>query len=275
MTHCKYLIFLLFLGMLLLTGCKSSSMLTSKESPLSSAAYVQSLATKNVPSQVISAKTDVELTLDGKQVSVNGSLKMKRDALIQLSFTFLGFEVGRVEFTPTEVLLVDRANKRYVRGNYNDVSVLKEANLNFTTLQALFWNELFIPGTTDVAAHYGDFKVKREGGETVFTLSETPVVNYEFRTETALHQLTRTSVQPKNSKDYVYCSYDNFTTLDNVSFPQLISFGISGRDNLGMTLALSRIDTQAAAPTPTTLSSRYNAVATKDILNLISKLLGN
>lgn len=250
-------------------------MLTSKESPLSSAAYVQSLATKNVPSQVISAKTDVELTLDGKQVSVNGSLKMKRDALIQLSFTFLGFEVGRVEFTPTEVLLVDRANKRYVRGNYNDVSVLKEANLNFTTLQALFWNELFIPGTTDVAAHYGDFKVKREGGETVFTLSETPVVNYEFRTETALHQLTRTSVQPKNSKDYVYCSYDNFTTLDNVSFPQLISFGISGRDNLGMTLALSRIDTQAAAPTPTTLSSRYNAVATKDILNLISKLLGN
>ena len=275
MTHCKPLIPLFLLITILLTGCKSSSSLSSKESPLSSAAYVQALSKKEIPSQVITAKTNVDLALGGKQVTVNGSLKMKRDALIQLSFTFLGFEVGRVEFTPTEVLLIDRANKRYVRGNYDDVSVLKEASLNFTTLQALFWNELFIPGTTDVAAHYKDFNVKREDGETVFSLNETPVVNYEFRTETALRQLTRTSIQPKGSKDCVYCAYDNFATLDNASFPQLMSFGISGRDNLGMTLALSRIDTQAAAPTPTTLSSRYTPVAAKDILSLISKLLGN
>ena len=264
----------ILLSALLFTGCKTSSVV-SKESPLSYAAYVQSLATKNVPSQVVSAKTEVHLTLGDKQVTVNGSLKMKRDALIQLSFTFLGFEVGRMEFTPTEVLLIDRANKRYVRGAYDDVRQLKEANLNFSTLQALFWNELFVPGTTDVAAHYADFKVQREGGETVFTLSETPVVNYEFRTETVLSRLTRTTIQPKNSNGGVYCAYDNFATIDNTAFPQLISFGISGHDKLGMTLSLSRIDFQAAAPAPTTLSSRYTPIASKDIFALISKLLGN
>ena len=117
----KPLLPLLLFPLLLLTGCKSSSVLSSKESPLSSAAYVKGLSTKTVPSQVITAKTDVELTLGDKQVSVNGNLKMKRNELIQLSFTFLGFEVGRIEFTPTEVLLVDRANKRYVRGNYAEV----------------------------------------------------------------------------------------------------------------------------------------------------------
>ena len=137
---------------LLTTGCKSSSAV-SKESPLSSAAYVKTLATKNVPSQTFSAKTDVELSLKGKKVNVNGSLKMKRDALVQLSFTFLGFEVGRMEFTPTEVLLVDRANKRYVRASYDEVEVLKQAGLDFSTLQALFWNEIFVPGQKDVAAH--------------------------------------------------------------------------------------------------------------------------
>lgn len=264
----------ILLSALLFTGCKTSSVV-SKESPLSSAAYVQYLATKNVPSQVVSAKTEVDLTLGDKQVTVNGSLKMKRDALIQLSFTFLGFEVGRMEFTPTEVLLIDRANKRYVRGAYDDVRQLKEANLNFSTLQALFWNELFVPGTTDVAAHYADFKVQCEGGETVFTLSETPVVNYEFRTETVLTRLTRTTIQLKNSNGGVYCAYDNFATIDNTAFPQLISFGISGHDKLGMTLSLSRIDFQAAAPAPTTLSSRYTPIASKDIFALISKLLGN
>lgn len=271
----KPLLPLLLFPLLLLTGCKSSSVVSSKESPLSSAAYVKGLSTKIVPSQVITAKTDVELTLGDKQVSVNGNLKMKRNELIQLSFTFLGFEVGRIEFTPTEVLLVDRANKRYVRGNYAEVDALKEANLNFTTLQALFWNELFIPGTTDVAAHYADFNVKREGGETIFTLTETPLVNYEFRTETNLNQLTRTTILPKKSDGGAFCAYNNFTTIDNTQFPQLISFGLTGRNNLGMTLSLSRIDFNATAPTPTTLSSRYTPIASKDLVSLISKLLGN
>jgi hypothetical protein len=133
-----YSFYSLFLfAIFLMTGCKSSSVV-SKESKLSSVAYVNSLAAKNVPSQVISAKTDVEISLGGKKVNVNGSLKMKRDALVQLSFTFLGFEVGRMEFTPSEVLLVDRANKRYVRASYADVDLLKEAidcfevNSNYT-----------------------------------------------------------------------------------------------------------------------------------------------
>jgi hypothetical protein len=270
-----YSFYSLFLFVILLmTGCKSSSVV-SKESKLSSVAYVNSLAAKNVPSQVISAKTDVEISLGGKKVNVNGSLKMKRDALVQLSFTFLGFEVGRMEFTPSEVLLVDRANKRYVRASYADVDLLKEANLDFNTLQALFWNELFYPGQKDAAACYSEFDIKLEGGETVFALNNTPLVNYEFRTETAQCQLTRTSIIPKKGSGSAFCAYDNFTKIDNVNFPQLISFGVSGKGNLGMTLALSRIDMQATAPQPTTLSSRYSSMATKDVLSLISKLLGN
>ena len=259
---------------LLTTGCKSSSAV-SKESPLSSAAYVKTLATKNVPSQTFSAKTDVELSLKGKKVNVNGSLKMKRDALVQLSFTFLGFEVGRMEFTPTEVLLVDRANKRYVRASYDEVEVLKQAGLDFSTLQALFWNEIFVPGQKDAAAHYADFDVKVENGETIFTLTETPLVNYEFRTETALATLTRTSIMPKKGSGSAYCAYDNFTKVDNVNVPQLVSFGLGGNSNLEMTISLSRIDLQGAAPQPTTLSSRYSSMATKDVISLISKLLGN
>jgi hypothetical protein len=274
MKHTLSFISLVLFAALLMTGCKSSSVVT-KESPLTSAAYVQAVAVKNVPSQVITAKTEVELSLKGKKVNVNGSLKMKRNALVQLSFTFLGFEVGRMEFTPQNVLLVDRANKRYVRASYDEVEVLKKANLDFYTIQALFWNEMFIPGEKNVVAHYGDFDVRLEDGETIFTLNETPVVNYEFRTETAQCILTRSSVLPKKSTGSAFCAYDNFTKVGNTNFPQLMSFGIGGSANLNMTIALSRIDMDDDAPQPTTLSSRYSPMATKDVLSLISKLLGN
>ena len=71
MKHTLSFISLVLFAALLMTGCKSSSVVT-KESPLTSAGYVQAVAVKNVPSQVITAKTEVELSLKGKKVNVNG-----------------------------------------------------------------------------------------------------------------------------------------------------------------------------------------------------------
>lgn len=274
MKYTLYSLCVCFAAVLLMIGCKSTSVV-SKKSAFNSAAYMQTLATKNVPSQTFSAKTEVELALKDKKVNVNGSIKMKRNELVQLSFTFLGFEVGRMEFTPTEVLLVDRANKRYARASYHDIDMLKQVGLDFNTLQAIFWNELFVPGQQDVAAHYNDFDVKVENGETIFTLDKTPIVNYEFRTETAQTLLTRTSIIPKKGNNGAFCAYDNFIKVNDANFPQLISFGLGGSSDFAMTMSLSRIDLEGGTPQPTTLSSRYTAIATNDVFSLISKLLGN
>lgn len=71
---------------------------------------------------------------------------MKRDQMIRISLRMLGFEVGVMEFTPADVLVIDRFNKQYVRAAYNEVGFLRQAGLDFYSLQALFWNELFLPG---------------------------------------------------------------------------------------------------------------------------------
>ena len=66
----------------------------------------------------------MDINLGQKDLSVNGTLRMKRNDVVQLSLTFLGMEVGRMEFTPSDVLIIDRFNKQYVRASYDEVSFL-------------------------------------------------------------------------------------------------------------------------------------------------------
>lgn len=103
----------------------------------------QSLYQKNLVS-------DLSFTLNtgSRNISVPGILHMRRDEVIriQLLIPLIRSEVGRIEFTKDYVLFIDRMHKQYVKASYNDVAFLKDNGINFYSLQALFWNQLFIPG---------------------------------------------------------------------------------------------------------------------------------
>ena len=80
---------------------------------------------------------------------------MRKDEVIrlQLLIPIIRSEVGRIEFTKDYVLFIDRIHKQYVKAKYNDVAFLKNNGINFYSLQALFWNQLFIPGQQRVGEH--------------------------------------------------------------------------------------------------------------------------
>lgn len=95
----------------------------------------------------------------GRQnLSVGGTLKMKRDDVVQLSLTVLGIEVGRLEFTPKDVLIVDRVNKQYVRARYDQVAFLQTADLDFYAFSRCFGTSsscqanASLPGSCTVSA---------------------------------------------------------------------------------------------------------------------------
>ena len=139
-----------------LTSCKSTKPIVSPNAPIDNAStvfaadkYMSLVASNNSTQANLTAKVKVVVDVDGKSVSTSGSLKMKKNDVIQLSLVdpLLGvMELGRMEFTKTRVLIIDRVNKQYVDLPYSDVSFLKQANIDFNTLQSLFWHEVFEPG---------------------------------------------------------------------------------------------------------------------------------
>ena len=194
--------------------------------------------------------------------------RMKRDDVVQLSLTFLGFEVARMEFSPNDVLLIDRYNKRYVRAKYSDMKFLQQAGLDFNALQALFWGELFRPGHESVG-NGSDFQLASSGSHTLLSLNNTPQLKYVFSTLTEQAVIDGMTAQNKNTtrNGKLEWKYADFTTLNNRPFPTTMKCAVTGLGkNFGFSLTLSRIDHATGWEGHTSVSSKYTPMKADDLL---------
>ncbi len=251
---------------------QTASQVGAKSSGASaSAAFVEKVAAQRCAASFLTAKAKVELTGIGKDVSVSGTLRMKRDDVVQLSLTVFGVEVGRMEFTPADVLVVDRVNKQYVRASYSEVDFLRQAELDFYSLQALFWDELFIPGQRTAKGCASRFLASAADGGTLLTLTGTPRLSYAFLTDTSAALVTALDVKGAKAGDAGNFSwrYGGFTAFGGRPFPSEMDMTVTGLPDgksFGLSLRLSRLSSDSGWNTRTTVSAKYQRRTVKEVL---------
>lgn len=262
----KTLKYIPLLVALLLTSCHTtrssqSAQPTEKtEAAAPAERYARKVAANAQTATSLTARVKMEIDAGGKNLSVGGTLRMKKNDVVQLSLTLLGFEVGRMEFTPADVLIIDRVNKQYVRATYSQVGFLRQAALDFSALQSLFWNELFVPGEPDVAAAFSRFRSSSAGDHTLLILPDAPQLEYSFLTITKRALIDRVTVQSRNAAEagQLTWRYGDFATVGGKPFPATMSCAVTGLGrNVGFSLSLSRINNADDWETRTTVSSKY------------------
>ncbi len=231
---------------------------------------------QNAPA--LTAKMKVSLDALGKDLSLNGSLRMKRNEVVQLSLSMLGFELGKMEFTPEDVLILDRINKQYVRCRYDEVAFLKAAELDFYALQSLFWDELFIPGKKELdAASLQRFSVSESGAVTLLSLKDTPRLTYDFRTQTSSANITGISVRDASASTPLELAftYADFVDFSGKSFPTQVTAELKGAGKpMKIAFSLSRLGASSDWESRTAISSKYKQLGSSDLVSLGKKLLG-
>lgn len=241
-------------------------------------AYTQKVVSHKVNSQCISASAKVRITgMGGKDLSANGKLQMKRNQMVRISLRMLGFEVGVMEFTPTDVLVIDRFNKQYVRAAYNEVGFLRQAGLDFYSLQALFWNELFLPGQHQLtASDLKRFTLEQTQQTTVLVPTGTPRLTYRFITDSHTETLRRLQVLGKKATDkgeFAF-NYDQFQQLGGKQFPTQLQLAVSGTGkDVSLGISLSSLKTNADFDTTgTKLSNKYTRRSAAEVLSKLGLL---
>ena len=88
----------------------------------------------------VTARLRIELSAGSGNTALGGTLRMKRDDVVQLSLVTFGIlEVARIEMTADYVLLIDRIGKQFVKAAYADIDFMQ--GVDFQTIQAYFWDE--------------------------------------------------------------------------------------------------------------------------------------
>ena len=283
---------ILLLVLLSLCACRSTRTVTTDKPATTTttkgttaaaeqaAAYKARVLTAAQRTGCLTAKVKFQLTGNAVgslgDMTVNGNLRMKRDDVVQLSLRALGFEVGRLEFSPQDVLLIDRMGKRYVRAKYADVSFLRQAGLDFHAVQALFWNELFLPGTPQTEEALAHFAVEKAKSLTLLRAEGAGRLAYTFHTLTTNARVARVEVQPQQSasatQGHFVWTYDQFGQVAGSLFPAQMSCTVTlGTKQAGFNLSLSNFGTEDGWDAHATVSSKYKE---QDANALFRQILG-
>lgn len=244
-------------------------------------AFVQKVANQKVSTQNIVGKMSLNVQMGSKNITVPGSLHMRYGEVIRIQafIPLLGSEVGRIEFTPDYVLVIDRMHKEYIKEDYNKVDFLKSNGLNFYSLQALFWNQLFVPGTTSISeANLLDFGVTEAGNSKNITLKKGNL-NIVWNADNANGRISTAKAtyssltQGKSSLNW---TYSNFKAVAGKMFPAYQKFtfattAIKNQSNISLTIDMDGVKTDNKWEAKSEISKRYKKIEATDVFG---KLFG-
>lgn len=273
-------LWILILG---LSACRSSKQLTDtsalqeSETAFSPQAYLQRVEDNQSEAKCLTAKTKLKITMGEKTISSTGTLRMKRDDVIQISVLdpiLHVAEVGRMEFTQERVLIIDRFNKQYIDVPYDSVAFLQRANVDFHTLQSLFWNELFVPGkpAVEVADAAAQFAFSNAEGEVQISFADQ-LLDYTFYTRQPLGTLIRTDITgTRNKQSQFQFEYADFVKFSGKAFPanMIMSF-VMGKQSASLSINLSSLKDDDGWATRSSVPENYTKADAEKILRSLVK----
>lgn len=254
-----------------------------QNSALQKLTFVQKVSDSKVYSKNITGDMSFNLQVDDKDITVPGTLRMRKDEVIriQLFMPVLGIEVGRLEFTPQYVLIIDRLHKEYIKADYNQVDFLQKQGVNFYSLQALFWNQLLLPGTQKVS----ESDLKKFDADLEVSGEEVPVVfkqgnmTYTWKADRASGRIDQADVNYKNgnSNSALHIDYCNFKSVGVKMFPatQKLTFKTDAtkkQQEMHVNISMSEVKTDGKWESETQVSSKYKQVAPEDVLSKIMNM---
>ncbi len=218
------------------------------------------------------AKVHATLSLGDESMSTSGTLRMRKDEGIQISLVdpLLGImELGKLVFTKSEVVVVVRVKKQYGRVPYSQVSFLRKANVSFSSLQALFWHELFEPGATKPDPKSFIFVPENDNVNISYA---DDMLSYMFVSDKS-GLISKTEITGTQDKRFrLWFDYGDFSMFLKKQFPKEISLSFTDGSRItSIKLELSSIKNNSDWELSTTVPNGYEKMDFEKLFNNLMK----
>lgn len=234
--------------------------------------FVQRVNDHALGSRFFTSKIKFSVEVGPQNLTLTGNLRMKRDDVIRLQLMAFGFvEAGRLEFTKDYVLIMDRINKLYLKAPYSHIDFLRNSGLNFYSLQALFWNELFQPGRQELRSEDYDRFTANLGGDDVVISMEDNKLNYSWLSDQdGVIKMANIIYKDKlNGNTQLNWDYENFQKLDEHTneFPTQMNVTLTTiKKEVKLGMKFTYIGAETEWETRSVISNKYREVTIDEIL---------
>ncbi len=237
--------------------------------------FVNQVRENQQTSKFITSKVKFSVEVGPQKLTLTGNLKMRRNDVIRLQLMAFGFvEAGRLEFTKDYVLIMDRINKQYLKAPYRQIDFLRNSGLNFSALQALFWNELFKPNQGSEAvvldkSASSSFSTIESGDDMIISLEEGKMdYSWLASKNTAIIRMANILYKDRfKGNTQLNWDYSDFEVFGRKMFPKKNSIKLTTPDKeVILNMTLNYLGTDSEWEPRTEVSNKYREVTVDEIL---------
>jgi hypothetical protein len=190
--------------------------------------------------------------------NTNVNIRMKKDSIIWISVTGVGFEVARGLITRDSIVFVDKFHKNYFVFNYEQLSKQYNFDLNFALLQSVIIGNMPFPQPEDAQfVKQNDFYVLKQ------IVERLEVDNFIGENNLKLSRLKATEVPTQNT---FTLDYEDFREVQGLLFPftSIININVKSQkdqqvNQTDMRIKHNKVDLVRESPGfPFSVPSGYN-----------------
>ncbi len=220
---------------------------------------VKGLFDKKEKFSTVEVSFNLKLNSPERNVSASGQLRIANDSVIWLYVKAVGFEIARAKFTRDSVAAVVKLKNQYFKGDYSAMQRYLPVAVDFTVLQSIFMNEIFIfPENKVDNLSYFNFsddenfiKVSSFGNP---DYAKSFGFNYLFNVVKSINRVKSALVQmPKNNKT-VNIVYSDYEEVAGHLHPNVMTITM---DDTEVTFTTTKITYEKKLNYPLTIPSSY------------------
>ncbi|MGE5425039.1 MAG: DUF4292 domain-containing protein [Syntrophothermus sp.] len=259
-------------SLVLLSSCSTSRKVTrvAPDKNISVDQLFSRLKENELKFNTFTAKFDAEYENKKQTNSFGGTIRIRKDSLIWLSFSpVLGIEVFRMMVTQDSVKFINRMNNTYFVGDYEYVNKFLNTNIDFDILQS------FLIGNDLSFYENGKFRITSDNELYKLSTAERTKLKKFVRNaqeniriliqniwiEPEHYKIIRADVK-EIRKDNVKleASYDAFENVDGQLFPKEMIFDISAENRLHVDVKFNKININTSLSFPFKIPADFREV---------------
>ena len=256
-------------------GCKPASRITSRinikpDNNKKTAQLLEGMQTNAFFPNTVSYKASGKLNDGEKSNSFKLNIRMKPDSVIWISVTAYSYEAARLLATPDSVFMINRAEKKYFKGDYAFFNQRLNVDVDFHSLQAILLANSIGLDEMD--------KVRRSNDKDYYLLSSfrKAKLNRKAKMKKAkdkqdkvdelvfsnwvdpeTYRIARLGILDLRYNQTAVVNYSEFSEESGFQVPHQMDISIAGRKMITVETELYRYEVNEALSFPFKISSKY------------------